>query len=301
MVSPYVRVWVGAEWQNYALRLVQHRYGASNVQRVPDKVCGDCGIEFFTTCGTLFQCYAPEDPSSTAKAASSMKAKATTDLGKLLTYKDEITALMAGIKAKRWFLLCPFLDNKAVVAHVRRKGSEMLSKGLIFIDPSFQALVHSQEDFADEIEALRRQMVGPPIVVPDTDPHVVNMHAASAASTVMLEKLKRAFPNLKEKALNEKNLQFINRLVRHENTMNSLKYQHPMLWEQVYETVVSEENRLIILGASGNAPREQLEESLKRIDESLRNDLPTLKHSMRQDLSQGVLSDWLMRCPLDFS
>ena len=230
-----------------------------------------------------------------------MKAKATTDLGKLFKYKDEVASILNNTKVTRWFLLCPFLDNKSVVAHVRRKGSETLSQGMVFLDPSFQALVHSQEDFVDEIEALRRQMVGPPITVADTDPGVVDKHAASPASKVLLAKLARAFPDLSPYELDAKKNQYINRLVRHENTMTALKDHYPTLWEQTYETVSAEENRLILLGASGHAPRQQLVESLNRIDESLKQDLPSLKHSMRQDLSQGVLSDWLMRCPLDFS
>ena len=55
------RDWKGDEWQEFALQLVQRRHGAENVQVVPDKVKGDAGLEFFTTCGCLYQCYAPEE------------------------------------------------------------------------------------------------------------------------------------------------------------------------------------------------------------------------------------------------
>lgn len=300
-MSAYLRAWGGIEWQDYALRLVKRQYGPSNVQRVPDKVRGDCGIEFFTTCGTLFQCFAPTEVSDVAKAASKMKSKATTDLAKLYRYRAQIEELLSGIKARRWLLLCPFLDNKAVVSHVRRKGNDIRSKGLPFIDESFQALVQSQEDFATEIEALRRQLVGPPLVVADTAPEQIERHAASTESRTLLGKLARAYPTKTRDELEILKAQHIMGLVRYENTMDALKAEYPTLWEQAYQTVAGEEDRLVLLGASGDAPREQLERSLERISQGLKHDLPSLPNSVTGNLSRGVLSDWLMRCPLDFS
>lgn len=86
----YRRAWKGDEWQAFALQLVQRRHGPENVQVVPDSVGGDAGLEFFTTSGCLYQCYAPEETADVAKAASAMKAKAGRDLPKLLKYKDKI-------------------------------------------------------------------------------------------------------------------------------------------------------------------------------------------------------------------
>lgn len=119
------REWKGKEWQEFALQLVQRRHGAENVQVVPDKVKGDAGLEFFTTCGCLYQCYAPEEASNVAKAASAMKAKAGRDLPKLEKNNETIKKLLAGTMARRWILLCPFLDNKDVVASIVRAASRL--------------------------------------------------------------------------------------------------------------------------------------------------------------------------------
>lgn len=301
MILRYPRAWGGAEWQDYAFRLVQLRHGAVNVQRVPDKVRGDGGLEFFTTDGCLIQCYAPEETVDTAKASSRMKGKATRDLPKLHTNCELIEKLLNGVKVKRWLLLCPFLDDKSVIAHVRKKGSEVAAKGLSFLDTSFQALVHSQEDFATQIDVLRNQTVGPPIVVPATDQETVDRAATSSASETLLRKLSHAFPGASAEALEQKKVQFIRSLIHHENTLNALRIDHPTIWEQAYRTIAAEEKHLLLVGASGSAPREQLVGSLDRISEGIKQDLPTLSHAMKQDLSHGALSDWLMRCPLDFN
>jgi len=48
------------------------------------------------------------------------------------------------------------------------------------------------------------------------------------------------------------------------------------------------------------APGEQLSESVRRIEQSLRTDLPDLTQSTIIEIATGTISDWLIRCPLDF-
>jgi hypothetical protein len=96
------RAWEGSEWQRFALQLVQSRHGAQNVQIVPDAVKGDAGIEFFTTSGCAYQCYAPREVADVKKASSAMKGKAGRDLPKLDKNKDKIANILAGIALERW-------------------------------------------------------------------------------------------------------------------------------------------------------------------------------------------------------
>src|SRR6516162_116620 len=147
LVMSYRRAWDGDGWQAFALRLVQLRHKPQNVQIVPDRVQGDAGIEFFSTDGCLYQCYAPQEVSDVAKAASAMKEKARRDLRKLITYKEIISGILQTVRAERWILLCPFLDDKAIVAYVRSKGVELQNNNLPFISLRFEALVQSQQDF----------------------------------------------------------------------------------------------------------------------------------------------------------
>src|SRR3954466_5843248 len=151
MFSRYERAWGSTSWEEFALKLVQLRHGATNVQRVPDSVRGDGGLEFFTTDGCLIQCYAPEETADIAKASSAMKQKATRDLPKIAKNKKIIADMLQGTRARRWILLCPFLDDKAIIAHVRQKGRLLATADLEFIGDDFEALVQSQEDFSIQI------------------------------------------------------------------------------------------------------------------------------------------------------
>jgi hypothetical protein len=87
---------------------------------VPDRVKGDAGVEFFTTDGVLYQCYAPEEVADVAKASSAMKSKGSRDLSKLRINSTVLEGILQHIRCRRWILLCPFLDDKDVVAFVRR-------------------------------------------------------------------------------------------------------------------------------------------------------------------------------------
>jgi len=297
----YRRAWKGDEWQAFALQLVQRRHGAENVQVVPDSVRGDAGLEFFTTTGCLYQCYAPEETSDVAKAASAMKAKAGRDLPKLLKYKDKIESILCGIPATRWILLCPFLDNKEVVADVRKRGLALKGQGLTFLAPNFEALCHSQDDFAGELEQLKALSLGPPLSVDIPTPSDVSAASGTSIGTRIDEKLARAYRSVATgRQIATRRDAYVKAHLYRENALDQLRQNYSVLWERAYQALEAEETRLIAVGASSTLPAEQLQDSTKRIEESLTKALPTLPVGVVTQIALGTVSDWLIRCPLDF-
>ena len=296
------RQWDGTEWQSYSHKLAQLRHGAANVQAIPDKVRGDCGIEFFVTDGCLYQCYAPEEVSDVAKAASGMMTKARRDLNKLKKYRVEIADILQSLKARRWILVCPFLDDKKVVAYVRALGEKLKTQGLAFIAPDFEALVHSQDDFTSEIEQLRLKSIGPSLKVDTpTEAEVQTASGSVDLGAKLNEKLSRAFPNESVQKRESRAESYIKSLLHRDNTLNVLKLDHPILWERSIKCIEAEEQRLAALGGQATQPPAQLEESMNRIEASLKQDLRDLPTSIVTTMSQGTVADWLVRCPLDFA
>lgn len=229
-----------------------------------------------------------------------MKQKATRDLPKLRDKQDVIAGILTSLKCNRWILFCPFLDDKAVIAHIRAKGIEIRNLHLPFLSNDFEALVQSQEDFAIEIAQLRRLPIGPDLIIPPTTDEAVGSKGKELVETLD-EKLGRAFPKASKTRRIAFREAYIKNLIRRENTLETLKTDHPVLWERAWQTINAEENRLELLGAAGTAsPSDHLRESLARIEVGLAKDLPSVAHSTISDLSSGTLSDWLMRCPLDF-
>lgn len=295
------REWKGEEWQDFALQLVQRRHGAENVQRVPDAVKGDAGLEFFTTCGCLYQCYAPEEVSDVKKAASAMKAKAGRDLPKLEKNKVVIENLLAGTKIHRWILLCPFLDDKDVITSVRARGVAIKTSNLPFVLPNFEALCHSQDDFQAEIEQLKSMSLGPPLsVIPPTAQQVTDA-GSTEIGTRIDEKLGRALgQRARPDQIAAKRNEYVKAHLHRENALDQLRDNHAVLWERAFEAIEAEEARLIAVGAVSTLPGQQLQESMSRIEASLAEALPTVSPGLRMRIALGTISDWLIRCPLDF-
>lgn len=296
------RLWDGNEWQAHALRLVQVRHGAQNVQIVPDKVRGDAGLEFFTLDGCLYQCYAPEEVADVRKAASGMKAKASRDLKKLEKNKTVIASLLQSIKAKRWILLCPFLDDKQVIVFVRKLAEKLKLEQLEFLAEDFEALVHSQEDFTAEIKVLRLRSLGPLVKAPAPTPDDVQAASEGILGLRLREKLQRAFPAESSEQRHNRIDAYIRSLLARDNTLEALRVDHPILWERSKCCLDTEERRLVALGALQAQPTAQLAESLQRIEQSLKQDLPEdLSAAKLTEISLGTVADWLIRCPLDFT
>jgi hypothetical protein len=294
------RSWEGVEWQTYSLRLVQLRHGPSNIQIVPDNVQGDAGVEFFSMDGCCYQCYAPEEVVSVAKASSAMKAKGRRDLSKLKKNKSTLCGILQNAKIKRWILICPFLDDKSVVAAIRTRGEELKSALYGLVTDDFEALVQSQDDFLQEIETIRKHSFPALVEIPAaTEEEVISRDGGPMAATLE-RKLRNAYKSIPADELLKRKAEYIVANIARENALQYLKSEHPILWERATKVFAVEERRLVMLGSGQSAPREQLVESLGRITDGLRNDLPDLATSSITQISLGTLADWLLRCPLDF-
>ena len=293
------RDWDGAEWERFARRLVQMRHGGQNVQTVPDKVRGDAGIEYLTTDGCCYQCYAPTQSTDTAKASSAMKAKASRDLKKLRKNRQTIEALLGGRKMTRWILFCPFLDDKSVISHVHAKTEDFSIHELDFVSKDFHALVQSQADFENELTTLRSRSQGIPIEM--QMPSSEQTSALFGQVGVQIDvKLKRGFPNMHVDIRNRRVTEYIRAHLLCEDTLEQLNHEFPALWEAYRRTLGSEELRLQSVGSGSGETSVQLAREMERLESQLSEALPSLDSATITSLATGTLATWLIDCPLDF-
>ena len=299
MQSELKRDWDGKEWEAFALRLVQVRHGAHNVQVVPDRVRGDAGIEFLTTDGCSYQCYAPEESANTAKAASAMKSKATRDLGKLRKNAETIKGLLGERKIGRWILLCPFLDDKSVISHVVEKTAKDAIHDLDFVTRDFRGLVQSLTDFEKEHAMLRAQTLGIPLDAKMPSSETTSVHLEKVRTHIDT-KLERGFPQVSADARRRRAQEYVRAHLLSEDALDNLKMEFPELWETYRRTLGAEEIRLQTLGSGSGGASEQLNRELERLEARLSGVLPSLERPMITIISTGTLATWLIECPLDF-
>lgn len=138
-----IHYWDDNEWEDYVLRLLQDMHGPENIQPVPAKHKGDCGIDYFCVNKSIvYQCYACETPITVAARAEKQRDKITVDIGKFCDPKRGAQAVLRSHKIKRWILVVPVHDSRDVVAHASRKAEEVRQKNLPHVDIDFEILVH---------------------------------------------------------------------------------------------------------------------------------------------------------------
>lgn len=295
----FERLWDAFEWQNFSTKIVQLRHGAQNVQTVPDKVDGDAGLEFFTTDGCLYQCYAPQEAFEPGKSASAMKSKATQDLKKLWKYQEKIQGIVGNLSFNRWILLCPFFDDKDVLRHVSRKVTELKCNTLSFAEDDFVGVVHSQENFSAEIQQLRSRNAGLPLIIRrPTDGEVED--AKSELLVKVEDKLRRGYPNDTAERREKRGLSYIRSSIMRSNFAEQLRNEYPDVWDAWFQAVALEEERLEMMGPVGGPANELLARELERIESKLTQALSTLAPNAISTLANGQIGAWLIDCPLDF-
>jgi hypothetical protein len=112
--------------------------------------------------------------------------------------------------------------------------------------------------------------------------------------------LSRAFPDGSSAVIETRVREHVRAYLIRENALETLRVEHAILWERSVRCLEAEERRLIAVGTGSGAPSDQLSESIDRIEQSLRTDLPSLTISTVTEIATGTISDWLIRCPLDF-
>src|ERR1022692_1431651 len=115
--------WGGGEWQERCRRLLGAKYG-ENIQFVPDRVDGDGGLEAYRLdCGTVYQCYAPQDAFTVEAQTNAQKRKIRDDIYKLVSKPDDTVELLGkGYLVSRWVLLTPEYDDKELIKYARIKS-----------------------------------------------------------------------------------------------------------------------------------------------------------------------------------
>ena len=114
------------------------------------------------------------------------------------------------------------------------------------------------------------------------------------------EKLKRAFPNDDDTRTEKRKQHFVYAHVERANVLADLRDEYPDFWEASTACIDAEENRLEMAGAEGDTASQQINSSIDRVCNALKNQVPGLSEKQVTSISQGQVGTWLIECPLDF-
>lgn len=294
------RSWEGREWQDYCLLLLHKRYEDHSLQEVPDRDRGDLGIEAFSLDGCAFQCYAAQEPLSTADLYANQRDKLTADLAKLKKYAVDLQAILGNVKVRRYVFMVPRFDSRRLLSHAVSKSSEVISWMLNFVDPSFRVIVVTDDDYGAERAAVIA--VPEPLVLPKaTTDHHVNSWANSNPG--VLDDASRKFNNLGlsggglEGALKSLAVQYLDG----ENALQQLRDRYPDHWETARQCLSRREKRLVFeFPTQRNDSLRVVAEVADSLALELAREAPSISGLVAETIAWGMVAEWVIRCPLDF-
>lgn len=302
MLENAVQVWNPDDWELFSLSLLQHRHGALNVHKIPAAHKGDFGIDYYCTKDAVaYQCYAVEEPIDISTRAERQKTKITTDLAKIIVNHVEIAKLFLGTKIKHWVLLAPKHDSKDVNLHCSKKTTDMRGKNCPALDISFEVAIQDLTLFPSS--AVAGGMAGVSSVklsVPE--PSKEELEHWSAGSPDLLANahqkiVKRTGPSKVSDAVSEAITYFL----QGNALLDALRNGSPDLHEKVMSAIKSRSMRLQFAGPQNRESAGAiLHAELDALIAAVQSAAPSLSQGNAEQIAYGAVSDWIMRCPLDF-
>lgn len=301
MVS-IVQQWSGDDWQDFALSLLQWRHGTLEVHKIPADHKGDFGIDFYcTTEAVIYQCYAVDEPIDISTRANRQKSKITTDLKKMVDGASEVSKLFLAKPIKKWILLVPVHDSKEVNLHCAKKTTDLRGKSHPHLDANFEVGVHDQKSFPGaSLDAAMATLTTLSLSVePPTKEELDTWQAGSpnllANATKKLAK--RAGPDEVQNVVSDS----VEYFLKGNALIDALRSSAPDLHEKVAAAITGRARRLTFAGPQGGpTPNNIMNTELETLINAIKSAAPSLSQVNAEEIALGTVSDWIMRCPLDF-
>ena len=300
--SKNIRFYEGEEWETY-IQLLLKRHYKLNYQEVPAKHKGDFGIEGYSSCGAVFQCYASE-ACETNLRYEAQRDKITTDIGKFIKNKAEFIKLFGNTVINRWILLVPVFDSALLVQHASKKAKVVLDLDLPYVSNDFKIFIETDDYFAKERNELANAGVID-INLPDAEISSENRDEWLNLNDGLVKKLdikgQKIFSLTSSDKIESFKRLIIDQYLVGQNLLNYLSNNYPDLYVSLSNYKLTYENELTMNSLINDSPSNIFfRQTHKEYEQNIKSVTPNLSSTIIKKLSLEAISDWLMRCPLDF-
>lgn len=295
------------QWQEYVNRLAAHEATArgASYQPVFDQTQGDGGLEGYTTDGHAFQAYFPEGTKTKKELTSALCCKLTTDLEKLDRYKSFWTKTLAPGFLKSWTLVVPVCTDKRVLSHAGEKVRLLQQKCLPFLSPQFCAGVRTPKEFPVAQKAMSAEGLEH-VRIPDgpaaTEAQLKAFESERAGKINDLDRKLGRLPTASTPQQVEKARRgLLRRYLEYQNGLEWLRQNFPPALDDI---IARREGLRKSIETQTLVDERQPPERLRVAQAAFRAELDRvasfIKSDQREIMSWGVITEWLLECPLDF-
>jgi hypothetical protein len=304
MNSTY-RIWDGNEWQAHIQLLLKRRYTTGDYQEVPDTDGGDCGIEGFSRDGCAYQCYAAEEPLNTPDLYENQRRKMTTDIGKFIRNKDKLKPILGTTRISKWVFVVPRFESSKLIQHGEKKAEEVRRANLTYVADDFCVAIITDEDFAYEKASLiQAGLASLEISITPVEQQEIQSWLGQVENLGLVRNLETKSNKLSHLMSEENKSGFKNEMIRcfisGQSALNELYRQYPDIYEKIRKCKSTQEHFLSTeCFLQTGTPSQTLIDTIKNYHKQL-DEILKLTGQTSKVLVYEAISDWLMRCPLDF-
>jgi hypothetical protein len=297
--------WDGDSWQEYCDELLTLHHPDA-YQAIPAADRGDCGLEGHSTdgqgCG--YQCYAPDEAIDIATRRKRQIRKVTETVDTLIAQRDRLDRVLGRHRIQRLIFLFPRHDSAEVNAHLRKQEGVLreavsefsigsIAQDVVLAAWSVPPYLKAEKEELDRVGAARTHL--PSVSVNAEDVESFRREAAEQLVGT-LQKLERRFgetraPDVLDLALEDK-------LVGDEQ--ERFLEQRPSSYERYQRLKKQERNAITRMTAEGGTSDLTLGKLGERIGGEIGSQVPGIDSVDVATLAAGVVSSWLIECPLDF-
>jgi len=213
--------------------------------------------------------------------------------------------ILGKIRIGIWNFVLPFWNNKELLIHANKKAEEVRRRDPRHVTKDFRIAVITAEEFALEVKALANKDLYQFDVkeIPDTVSNVAKWFDENRG-LVMAENLTRKSTVIAQGKSERMRLNFLNQMVKDyiggQVVLGRLELELPEVYENVILRKTFRENELETECVTNTSvPGEFFNATLNAYKSTLRGISGISPHAA-DVLAREAVSDWLLRCPLEF-
>lgn len=301
-------VFNGNSWEDFCQQCFKKKYENDGYQEMPATFKGDLGIEGYTRNGILFQCYCPDMEYDPAKLYEAQRNKITKDLGKILLNERELKAYLGTTRIIKWIFVTPEYTNKELVRHCREKGEEYrMLNNPIFAD-DFDVLVHDIEFFASEIPIIlnfRQDKLDINAPQKSTQKEIADWQSKEISLVDNAikkhgQRMPAAATNIDTK-INKLTQKTISDFLNGDAMIRKWSEKYQDQYEKFQDVISlfeeSVEAKCLVFNGNNNELYNEIEKELR---DKIKTSFNFLDEPMIDRLTNRVMADWILRCPITF-
>ena len=291
-------------WESYFKNIVWLHYKPANCCDLPDEHGGDFGLECYTLSGHVFQCYLPEQSSDIDKLYKAQQKKIYTDIKKFSQDNiKELEELFGTLKISRWILATPYNKSAKLSQYCTKKSLKVRELGISYVADDFQIVVQTDRNYIEEAFFLRKNNYQLSFDINDATAE--NAANFISENTSFLDKLNLKLPKINDDVSRQVLYRefLIQKYLDYQNLLDALKRDWVDIYEIIYNCVQHRERNLVglfLLTSSDAKPSDIMKDEIALLKKCIEEEVRTLKQADLEKITWGVISDWLIRCPLDF-